>query len=245
MNGIVDTANAKNLKSFNGTPTKRAKGAPRLSGSEEPFTDFVYGTDRWGKASNNCYAFSIDYFRGNMKKKLQMGELAKTLKPGDDLTDPKTLKQRTLEDLATKKNGGYAAGPCEKCKKGYYKVMAFVDKSNDYHWYRQMGDMLITSDGQKTVANIAKEIGVNKNQIESPSSNKPKVGEPVLIKNAGLFAHKRGFSELTVLDASGKFITDPRKANRNYGDINYKFFAGAFCVNSSFGKGSKFSCVNK
>ncbi|ABT14576.1 hypothetical protein NY2A_B177R [Paramecium bursaria Chlorella virus NY2A] len=231
-------------RSFDGSSTKPAKGVPKLSGSEEPFTNFVYGTDRWGKKQNNCYAFAIDYFKGNMNKKLQMGELAKTLKPSDDLTDPKTLKQRTLEDLGTKKNGGYAAGPCEKCKKGFYKIIAFTHPGNDYHWLRQMGDMLITSDGKKTVANIAKEIGVDKSQIDAPSSNKPKKGEPILIKNAGLFAHKRGFAELTVLDASGKFITDPRKANLNYGDINYKTFAGAFCVNVNFGSGGRFSCVN-
>ena len=237
MNKNVDT-----VKSFNGTPTKPARGVPKMSGSEEPFTDFIYGTDRWGKKNNNCYAFAIDYFRGNMNKKLQPGELSKTLKRDDDLTDPKILKERTLSDLATKKNGGYLAGPCEKCKKGYYKVMAFVDKGNDYHWLRQMGDMMIQSDGKKTVTNIAKEIGVDKSQIDSPSSNRPQKGEPILIKNAGLFAHKRGFSELTVVDASGKFITDPRKADLNYGDINYTTFAGAFCINANFGKGSKFSC---
>ena len=125
MNKGVDT------RSFNGTSTTPAKGVPKVSGSEEPFTDFVYGTDRWGKKNNNCYAFAIDYFRGNLNKKLQMGELAKTLRRNDDLTDPKILKQRTLEDLATKKNGGYAAGPCEKCKPGFYKIMSFSDKGND------------------------------------------------------------------------------------------------------------------
>jgi len=231
------------VKSFNGSSTKPAKGVPKLSGSEEPFTNFVYGSDKWGKKNNNCYAFAIDYFRPNMNKKLQPGELSKTLKKDDDLTDPKTLKERTLSDLATKKNGGYSASPCEKCKKGFYKVMTFVDKGSDYHWLRQMSDMMIMSDGKKTVANIAKEIGVDKNQIDSPSSNKPRKGEPILIKNAGLFAHKRGLSELTVLDASGKFIKDPRKADLNYGDINYSTFAGAFCVNATFGKGGKFSCV--
>ena len=238
MNKNVDT-----VKSFNGTPTKPARGVPKMSGSEEPFTSFVYGTDRWGKTNNNCYAFAIDYFRGTMNKKLQPGELSKTLKRDDDLTDPQILKERTLSDLATKKNGGYSAGPCEKCKKGYYKVMAFVGKGQDYHWYRQVSDMMIPSDGKKTVSNIAKEIGVDKSQIDSPSSNKPKDGEPILIKNAGLFAHKRGFAELTVLDASGKFIKDPRVANRNYGDIDYNTFAGAFCVNATFGKGGKFSCA--
>ena len=214
------------------------------SGSEEPFTEYVYGSDRWGKGNNNCYAYSIDWFKGAQNKKLQMGEIAKTLRPEDDLTDKKVLKKRTLEDLATKKNGGYEAKANEQCRPGFYKTMAFVDPGRDYHWYRNVGDMLIRSDGKQTLNNISRNIGVNKTKINSPS-NSPSNGDPILIKNSGLWAHKRGLAELTTRDASGKFIKDPRRANRDYGDISYTVYAGSFCVSKNFGRGQDVSCKDK
>jgi hypothetical protein len=208
-----------------------------LSGSEEPFTDFVFGSKN-GRKSNNCYSFAIDWLESK-NKKLQPGEISKTLKPNDDLTDPKTLKARVVADLATKKNGGYISSPCAKCREGFYKVMAFVDPGNDYHWYRQMGTAVLDTDG-KNIGTLARNMNVEKKQIDLPDeSNK------ALVTNSGLWAHKRGLAELTVKDASGKYIHDPRKANRNYGDNDYEKYVATYCVNSDFGKGTKFSCVDK
>lgn len=229
-------------RSFDGSIAKLVKGGLPLSGAEEPFTNFVYGSERWAKFHNNCYGFAIDWFKSTENKKLQPGELSKTLKSRDNLTDPKTLKTRIISDLETKTNGGYVASPCVKCKKDFYKIMAFVDPGNDYHFYRQIGDMLVESDGQKNINSLAKNIGVDKNQINSPINN-PNKGDPILIKAAGLWAHKRGLSELTVLDAAGKFIKDPRNADRKYDNLSYDIYAGTFCVNQNFGKGQKFSCV--
>jgi hypothetical protein len=207
-----------------------------LSGSEELFTDFVYGS-KTGKKSNNCYAFAIDWLE-NKNKKLQPGELSKTLRPEDDLTDAKVLKTRATEDLATKPNGGYLSSPCVKCKEGYYKVMAFVSPGTDYHWYRQMGDMIVDTKG-RNINTLSKNMNVSKEQINLPDDS-----DKALVKKAGLWAHKRGLAELTVLDASGKFIIDPRKANRNYGDTNYTKYVASFCVNAKFGKGGPMSCKN-
>ncbi|AGE50300.1 hypothetical protein ATCVCanal1_764L [Acanthocystis turfacea Chlorella virus Canal-1] len=207
------------------------------SGSEEMFTDFVYGSGI-GKQSNNCYSFAIDYY-GKNKRKLQPGEISKTLKPEDDLTDPKILKERVLADLATKKDGGYLSSPCVKCKEGYYKAMAFVDKGRDYHWYRQMGDMITDANG-KNMNTLAKNMNVSKSQLNLPQNS-----EKVLVQNSGLWAHKRGLSELTVKDASGKYIVDPRNANRNYDSLNYKTYVASFCINAKFGKGGPVSCNNK
>lgn len=228
-------------RSSDGSVAKLVKGGLSLSGAEEPFTNYVYGSEKWGKRNNNCYGFALDWFKASENRKLQPGELSKTLKPYDDLTSPKVLKERTISDLGTKKNGGYVSSPCVKCKKNYYKIMAFVDPGNDYHWYRQMGDVLIESDGQKNANSLAKNIGVNKTQLNSPT-NKPAKGDPILIKAAGLWSHKRGLSELTVLDASGKFIKDPRDANRKYENLNYSTYVGTFCVNKDFGKGKSFAC---
>lgn len=242
MNKNKNKNNSNNVpRSFDGSVAKLAANGLPLSGSEETFTNFVYGSEKWGKRNNNCYGFAIDYFKSSENKKLQPGELSKTLTSYDDLTDPKTLKQRVIADLATKDNGGYAASPCVKCKKNYYKVMAFIDPGTDYHWYRQMGDVLIESDGQKNINSLAKDIGVNKNQLNSPV-NKPTKGDVILARAAGLWGHKRGLSDLTVLDASGKFIKDPRDANRKYDSVNYTKYVGTFCINKDFGKGKSFAC---
>lgn len=204
------------------------------SGSEELFTDFVYGSGI-GKQSSNCYAFAIDWL-GKDKRKLQPGELSGTLKAYDDNTDPKILKAHILADLKTKKNGGYITTPGAKCKPGYYKIMAFADPGVDYHFYRQVGDAIIDTEG-KSLNTLSKNMNVAKKNIDlPPNSNK------VLVKNSGIWAHKRGLSELTVKDASGKYILDPRKADRSYGDLDYKQYVGTFCVHKDFGKGQDIMC---
>lgn len=207
------------------------------TGTEEPFTPFVYG---FGveKRSNNCYAFAIDHLEKKFKK-LQPGELSKTSKKDDDLTDPKTLKERILADLATKKNGGYLSTPGALCKSGFYKIMVFVDPEKDFHLYRQVGDAVVDTDG-KTIDTLAKNMKVKRNQIDLPVNS-----DKAFVKNSGVWAHKRGLSELTIKDASGKFILDPRKANRDYGDLNYTRYVATFCVNNRFGNGDIMSCVNK
>ena len=53
-----------------------------------------------------------------------------------------------------------------------------------------------------------------------------------------LWAHKQGFGGGPVIvDASGKTIVDPRKANRNYGGgLNYTKFCSAYGVKNGAGQ---------
>jgi hypothetical protein len=53
-----------------------------------------------------------------------------------------------------------------------------------------------------------------------------------------LWTHKQGFGGGPVIvDASGKTITDPRKANRNYGNgLNYTKFCSAYAVKCGAGR---------
>ncbi|WP_019133669.1 hypothetical protein [Kallipyga massiliensis] len=46
----------------------------------------------------------------------------------------------------------------------------------------------------------------------------------------GYWSHKRGSTAITRTDASGKQIINPRKANRNYGSLNYNIFYGYFFI---------------
>lgn len=48
---------------------------------------------------------------------------------------------------------------------------------------------------------------------------------------SGVWSHKRGWSTPPLLrDAKGNVVWDPLRADRNYGDLNYKRYCSAFCV---------------
>lgn len=52
-----------------------------------------------------------------------------------------------------------------------------------------------------------------------------------------LWAHKQGFGGGPVIvDASGKTIRDPRRADRNYGGLNYSRFCSAYAVRCGAGR---------
>ncbi|MFU0826528.1 MAG: Peptidase-C39-2 domain-containing protein [Lachnoclostridium sp.] len=46
----------------------------------------------------------------------------------------------------------------------------------------------------------------------------------------GYWSHKRGLTEVSNLDASGKKISDPKSCDRNYGSLNYSTFCGYYIV---------------
>jgi hypothetical protein len=50
------------------------------------------------------------------------------------------------------------------------------------------------------------------------------------LNDEGYWSHKPGYKPSTHYDASGILVTNPEKANRNYGKLNYKDFCGYFCI---------------
>ena len=46
----------------------------------------------------------------------------------------------------------------------------------------------------------------------------------------GKWSHKRGLSDAYVVDSSGNTIYNPQTCNRNYGEINYSYFAGFYKI---------------
>jgi hypothetical protein len=102
-----------------------------------------------------------------------------------------------------------------------------------------MGSMITDTNG-KNLNTLAKNMNVKKEQLNLPQNS-----DKVLVTGSGLWAHKRGLAELSVKDSAGKYITDPRKANRDYDTLNYKTYVATFCINAGFGKGGPLSCVNK
>lgn len=221
----------RNTGNRNVLPTKpppKGKALP-IAGSERTYTDLTYGT-RAGVNNNNCFAYAFDRFREVGNLKLQPGDIAGV--GGDiDLSTCKSVMDRSMADMR-KIDGGYLEKPERACKPGFHKVMAFLAKDNDYHWYRQHKSALVRlSEELRTVAAMARALGVNPKQIYSPTS-KPKAGDTVLVKNAGLWSHKQGLATGPLLkDACGKAIRDPRKACRRYSDtLDYTQYCGSICV---------------
>lgn len=197
-----------------------------LSGSEITYTDLTYGSPR-GVGNNNCYAYAIDKYTNSGNRKLQPGNISQS--PGKlDLGSCAGLKARALADL---KDRAYVADPDKPCQAGYYKIMSFLDKDNDYHWYKQHKDALVRlTPKMRDLAALARAMGVKPSQVHSPTAS-PKAGDLVLVKDAKVWSHKQGHATGPLLkDACGKAIRDPRKACRDYGRLNYREYCGALCV---------------
>lgn len=97
-----------------------------------------------GIRNNNCYAYAIGRFEPGAPdapgRKLQMGDLA-GVGGSVDLADCADLRRRV--DADSRALGGSIspalADPDAPCKKGWYKIMGFLDPGRDFHWYRQRG----------------------------------------------------------------------------------------------------------
>ena len=221
-------------RDFNSLPARpgRGPGLP-VSGSEDVFSNATYGSRR-GRGNNNCYAWAIDNYANSGGRKLQPGNLSGAR--GDvNLSSCAALASRAAADL---RGRAYRVAPEAPCKKGFYKVMGFLAKDNDYHWYKQHRHLVVRwpADGRwKGVADLAAAMGVPEASVYAPR-RPPQAGDVVLVRNSGLWSHKQGFATGPLLrDACGQAISDPRKACRSYGGgLDYTDFCGAMCVKSKF-----------
>lgn len=197
-----------------------------LSGSEPLYSDLEYGT-RQGKDNNNCYAYAIGSYRIDGGYKLQPGNLARR-STSENASSCKFLDGRTLED--NRARGIYRVAPDAKCNKGFYKIMSVIDKGRDYHWYVQNGSLLYRVLPGDTRKSIATKFGVPPRSVLAARAVIAP-GDLVYVKGAGVWSHKRGLATGPLLvDSKGKVITDPRRAARDYGSLDYRTFCNAYCI---------------
>lgn len=194
------------------------KNSMPLSGSEETFSELVYGTTR-GRLGNNCYQWAIDAYSDRANFKLQPGEIA-GIETDIDLSDCRDIKRRVLADL---KGDVYSANADKPCRKGFYKIMNVLAKNSDYHWYKQNRDVLVRA-GRHRAEDIARTFRV-------PVANVAMGRIHALVVGADVWSHKQGNATGPLLhDACGKIIKDPRKACRDYPVYKYDTFCSAYCV---------------
>jgi hypothetical protein len=213
--------------------------APALpvSGSEDVFTDVTYGSRR-GKGNNNCYGWAVNEYRNSGNTKLQPGNLSRradnNAAGANSLESCKAIVDRAVDDLRTRNKGGMRVAAEVPCPRGQYKVMAFLAPREDFHWYKQHKDLLVTwPKAARSVADLARVLGVSPRQIYAPQTPKP--GDRVLVRDARAWSHKQGFATGPLLkDACGRSIKDPRKACRTYSrELDYSEYCGALCVKKS------------
>lgn len=211
------------------------------------YTDLLYGSPL-GTRENNCYAYALNYYKNSGERKLQPGDLA-GLPGGVDLKDCSDLVRRALADAKAMGWSLRYLGPdaaratVPACCKGAYKIVAVLAPGNDFHWYRQHTDVLYRVKTPRTAAQVADEFGVPARNVSGGGERGTvDAGDVVLIRNAGVWSHKQGFSDAGPLlrDACGTLIKDPALACRGYGDgLNYTQVCGAFCLDKGKGKGSR------
>ena len=131
--------------------------------------------------------------------------------------------------MVLRDGNAYLEKPETPCRKDYYKIMSVLAPNADYHFYRQNNHLMVHG---TSVAGVAKKYGVSqKNVTKLPLSTR------YLVKDANLWSHKRGLSTGPLLvDSNGKTISDPRRAARDYGDLNYREYCQTFCVHKTQGQ---------
>jgi hypothetical protein len=216
---------------------KKATTTTLLNGTEPPYQWLPYGSEV-GRMNNNCYAYARLHYRKQGNQKLQPGELAGgNLGLGSELQSCQELETKILKDAPrhTYKLSSFR----QKCRPGFWKVALVLDKGVDYHFYMQNNHVLYRAKEGDTSQKIARRLGIPLHKIKtrsSSSSSSLREGETVLIRNAGLWSHKRGLLTGPLLvDAKGKPIYNPTTASRDYGDLNYNITCSPFCFKALVG----------
>jgi len=158
-------------------------------------------------------------------RKLQPGNLSGKEGIDFNLNTCHPAKKRVLEDLVATKRG-YETSLDTPCAKGFAKIALLLSKNNDFHFLRQNGDIVYPVEPGETRASIARKFRVPLVNVVPMKTPKK-----VRVLRANVWSHKRGTAfPPTLYDAKGHVIFDPREANFNYGDLNYRTLCSAFCV---------------
>jgi hypothetical protein len=227
-----------------------------LSGAEPVFNYSGWGDI--GRTRDNCYdyAFGDDAPRNN---KSVPGNRSPVRFANSDFKSCKNFTRRVLSDNPHKV---YTVKPCKVCKKGYYKVMAFVAPTNiygnytgDFHWYRQNKALVYRIKKGDTVAGIARFFKVtpyivrkalvrqrtstksNEGKIANKNVNFPQNGPllrpgKVIRLPVNLWSHKQGWATGPLLVDASNKVIVDPRKANRKYGYNYSKFCSAYCVRS-------------
>lgn len=230
-----------------------------MSGAEKMFSYMMWGDV--GRTRDNCYDYAFTDDERRTTKSVPGDRSANKSRFGNsNFTTCKGFTKRVLADNPG--NVYKCKDPGKVCRRGFYKVMAFVAPTNnygnftgDFHWYKQNKAVRYKIRAGDTITGLARFFKVSPLTIKKAllRPRRPKRTDDGLIADPGMrismrqsgpklvpgkvitfpinaWSHKQGWATGPLLvDARGKLITDPRKANRHYG-YNYSKFCSAYCV---------------
>lgn len=181
----------------------------RMSGSEP-----IFDSDVWAVVGNNCYDYAFGDNRpkagGFFNKKNNMvrnnkggwvkkqarnekstpGVAAGISSNGLNFTTCKGLSERILKD--NPKDVYKCSNPNAVCRRGFYKVMAYVAPENefgnsggDFHFYKQVGAVRYKIAAGDTVAELARTFHVTPAKIRTAANklNRPRNATNGLVNN--------------------------------------------------------------
>lgn len=208
---------------------KEALNKLPLSGSELVFKNMPWGS-KIGINNNNCLDYAMGSYKTYRPQKSTPGNRANL----PNLYGVRSCKGLPERSVANNPGKVYRVKAELKCSPGYYKTMLFVAPGSalnggDFHWFRQHGMVEYKPKKGDSCASIARFFKIPVSRVRSAGN--PKLGKRMLIKVNG-WSHKRGYATGPLLaDSKGKTITDPRRANFNYGGgLNYTNYCSSFCV---------------
>ena len=235
-------------------------GLPQ-SGSEKIFGYKLFGGK--GKHRDNCYDYAFNDDERHSQKSVP-GDRSRNRFANSNFTNCKGFAKKVLADNPGKvyrckdpnkvcRRGYY------KVMSFVAPTNIYGNSTGDFHWYRQNKAVRYRIKTGDTVAGLARFFKVTPyvirkslgNQIQSKNAldgkianNSPRFPQkgPLLVPGRiimfpiNLWSHKQGWATgPQLIDASGKTISDPRKADRKYG-YNYSKFCSAYCVKASGAK---------
>ena len=228
---------------------KKTGGRLPTSGSEHTFT--MRG---WSHpiivGHNNCYAYAVHDMKLYRSNKSVPGERT-------GAKAPINYRYKTCGNLGSRvvsdnPKNVYKCTANERCKMGFYKIMMFVapendrgDNHGDFHFYKQHSKIEYKINKKNKPVDVAAFFDVSssvirqaarraylkkKNSIKNPTMVDYWLPGLRIIFKANAWSHKQGWATTPLLiDAKGKPIRDPRKADRNY-SMKYKTYCNSFCV---------------
>ena len=197
-----------------------------LSGSEPTCTRAPYSL-KSTVPRNNCYSYAVQHLsRTGTPKKLQPGNLSGLEGVNFNLQTCHPAFTRVMKDLVATKRG-YMTAMETPCRTGFGKIALMLSRGNDFHFIRQNGDVVYPVEAGETLQSIARKFRVPRANVTPLGTTMKKVR----VVGAGVWSHKRGTAyPPTLYDAKGQVIFDPRKANFDYGYLNYNRYCSSFCV---------------
>ena len=230
------------------------------------FSWSVYGSPKRGRYHDNCYDYAFGLNNEKATNKNVPGYMSRNIAWNTNYTSCKGIAKRVLEDykgLAYKCKTG--SQPCRRgyykvmnfvAPQGgdfhwyrqtnsiRYKLRATDTVTGLARFFRVTPATIRTAilkasrprnafDGK--VANTNRNLPVL-NRLNEKGKGRLPAGK-VIEFPVKLWSHKQGWATGPVIvDASGKTITDPRRANRKYPGLNYSKFCSAYCVKIGAGK---------